>query len=132
MAVRWFLFIAALLFISSEVPLVIAQPAQPQKAETTLPKKEKSDKTDTTPAKAPKTDEKTPPKAPLFTTTDGSVIIAGQKIEYKATAGMLPATDMTGKAKANIFFMAYTRKTGESPSTRRLTFCFNGGPGSAL
>jgi carboxypeptidase C (cathepsin A) len=118
MAARWFVFIGTLLFISSAMPLAVAQ--QPQ-AEKTPQKKEKSDKTD----------EKTPPKGPLFTATDGSVIIAGQKIEYKATAGMLPATDMTGKAKANIFFMAYTRKTGESLSTRRLTFCFNGGPGSA-
>lgn len=76
----------------------------------------------------PKKDEK--PKLPV-TVTDGSVIIAGQKVEYKATAGTLPVMDKTGKAKANIFYIAYTRKTGESPASRRLTFCFNGGPGSA-
>ncbi len=150
MAVRWLFFIVALLFTSSELLSIGAQPSQQKQAETTPQKKEKSEKTDektapkaaqsqqkqteTTPQKSEKsekTDEKTTPKAPPFTTTDGSVIIAGQKIEYKATAGMLPSTDLTGKAKANIFFMAYTRKTGESPTTRRLTFCFNGGPGSA-
>lgn len=77
----------------------------------------------------PKKEDKTP-KLPV-TVTDGSVIIAGQKVEYKATAGTLPVMDKTGKAKANIFYIAYTRKTGESPASRRLTFCFNGGPGSA-
>jgi carboxypeptidase C (cathepsin A) len=144
MAIRCFLFIAGLLFITSECPLIVAQAPQPPKAETTPPKKEKADKADEkappkekidkkdpATAKEPKTDEKTPPKPPLFTSADGSIIISGQKIEYKATAGMLPGTDKTGKAKANIFFVAYTRKTGESTSTRRLTFCFNGGPGSA-
>ncbi|AMV25213.1 Serine carboxypeptidase [Gemmata sp. SH-PL17] len=70
-------------------------------------------------------------KAPPTVTTDGSVIIAGQKVEYKATTGTLPGTDKTGKAKANIFYMAYTRKSGDAPSARPLTFCFNGGPGSA-
>ncbi|MDY3562327.1 hypothetical protein R5W23_003792 [Gemmata sp. JC673] len=70
-------------------------------------------------------------KGPPTVVTDGSVIIAGQKVEYKATAGMLPVTDKTGKAKANIFFMAYVRRSGEAAATRPLTFCFNGGPGSA-
>jgi carboxypeptidase C (cathepsin A) len=80
--------------------------------------------------KAPAKDEKAP-KPPADAVTDGSLIIAGQKVEYKATAGSLPSTDKTGKAKANIFYIAYTRKTGEPTASRRLTFCFNGGPGSA-
>lgn len=95
----------------------------PQKA---APKDDKA----TTPKKDEKPAEKAP-KIPPVAVTDGSVIIAGQKVEYKATAGTLPSVDKTGKAKANIFFIAYNRKTGESPATRKLTFCFNGGPGSA-
>src|SRR5262245_2579655 len=83
------------------------------------------------PEKQPQKENKAAPKLPPTSVTDGSVIIAGQKVEYKATAGALPSVDKTGKAKANIFYIAYTRKTGESPTTRRLTFCFNGGPGSA-
>lgn len=90
----------------------------------------------------PKKDEKAParednpkedktPKLPPVSVTEGSLIIAGQKVEYRATAGTLSIADKTGKAKANMFYMAYHRKTGESPATRRLTFCFNGGPGSA-
>lgn len=98
-----------------------------QKAAT---KDEKSVAKDEKPAKTDKADEKVQKPLPIAV-KDGSIIIAGQKVEYKATAGMLPAVDKTGKAKANIFYIAYTRKTGESPATRRLTFCFNGGPGSA-
>jgi carboxypeptidase C (cathepsin A) len=82
------------------------------------------------PAKEPKKEEK-PVKLPPTAVTDSSILIGGQKVEYTATAGTMPAVDKTGKAKANIFYVAYTRKTDEKPSARRLTFCFNGGPGSA-
>jgi len=99
----------------------------PPKDEKAAPKKDEKPVAKEEPAKK---EDKTP-KLPPMAVTDGSVIIAGQKVEYKATAGTLPSTDKTGKAKANIFYIAYTRKTGESPATRRLTFCFNGGPGSA-
>jgi carboxypeptidase C (cathepsin A) len=81
--------------------------------------------------KQPAAKEEKPFKLPPTTVTDGAVTINGQLIEYKATTGTLPAVDKTGKAKANIFYVAYTRKTDEKPAARRLTFCFNGGPGSA-
>lgn len=61
----------------------------------------------------------------------GSVTIGRQKVDYTATSGRLPVTDKTGKAKASMFFIAYTRKTDRKPENRPLTFCFNGGPGSA-
>ena len=62
---------------------------------------------------------------------NGSVTIAGKKVEYKATSGRLPIADLTGKAKAKMFFVAYTRQMDEKSGSRPLTFCFNGGPGSA-
>ncbi|MFO0814968.1 MAG: hypothetical protein U0796_17235 [Gemmatales bacterium] len=98
-----------------------------QKDDKAAPRKDEKPAVKEEPAKK----EDKAPKLPATVVTDGSLIIAGQKVEYKATAGTLPVTDKTGKAKANIFYVAYTRKTGESPATRRLTFCFNGGPGSA-
>jgi carboxypeptidase C (cathepsin A) len=61
----------------------------------------------------------------------GSVTIGRQKIDYKVTTGRLTVPDKTGKAKSNIFFIAYTRKTDAKPENRPLTFCFNGGPGSS-
>lgn len=36
-----------------------------------------------------------------------------------------------GKPKAQVFFVAYTLEDGSDPSTRPITFAFNGGPGSA-
>ena len=98
------------------------QDKKPAPAEVKAPSKEEKP--------APKEEPKAP-KLPPLVVTDGAIIIAGQKVEYRATAGVLPVMDKTGKAKANIFYIAYTRKTGESLATRRLTFCFNGGPGSA-
>ena len=65
---------------------------------------------------------------PLRTARSSSL---DRKVEYTSTSGMLLSTDKTGKAKANIFYIAYTKKTGESASSRRLTFCFNGGPGTS-
>jgi carboxypeptidase C (cathepsin A) len=62
---------------------------------------------------------------------DGTVTIAGQKVEYRSTAGMLPVKDMTGKASAEIFFTSYTKKTDAPLDKRPLTFCFNGGPGTS-
>ncbi|MFT3882786.1 MAG: hypothetical protein QM703_24425 [Gemmatales bacterium] len=113
---------------TKEKPATKQDDKTPAKSDKPAPKDDKA---------APKKEEKPAakeekgPKLPATAVSDGSVIIAGQKVEYKATAGMLPSTDKTGKAKANIFYVAYTRKTGESLATRKLTFCFNGGPGSA-
>src|SRR5262249_59043539 len=35
------------------------------------------------------------------------------------------------KPKAKVFFIAYTLEGATDPSTRPVTFCFNGGPGSS-
>ena len=43
----------------------------------------------------------------------------------------MPVKDMTGKADARIFYMAYTKKPEGEPGSRPLTFCFNGGPGTS-
>ncbi len=127
------LLLGALLVAMFGLPAIVY--SQPQQAKSENPQQKdakapaKNDAAGTKDDKAPKKEEK--PKLPADVVTDGSVMIAGQKVEYRATAGMLPSVDKTGKAKANIFYVAYMRKTGESPSSRRLTFCFNGGPGTA-
>jgi carboxypeptidase C (cathepsin A) len=53
------------------------------------------------------------------------------KLEYKATAGTLVLKDDEGKAKASMFFVAYTRTDGDAGPRRPITFTFNGGPGSS-
>lgn len=63
-------------------------------------------------------------------TTEHTVAVDGASIAYVATAGRLTLRDYEGKPKAKVFFVSYTRP-GQDPSTRPVTFAFNGGPGSS-
>ena len=51
-------------------------------------------------------------------------------MNYTATAGVLILKRDDGKARASIFFVAYTLDNADT-ATRPLTFAFNGGPGSS-
>jgi carboxypeptidase C (cathepsin A) len=73
---------------------------------------------------------------PVLTTN--TVAIAGQRVTYVAETGMLPLLKPDGTSRASVFYVAYTRvekseirnpKSEIEP--RPVTFCFNGGPGSA-
>ncbi len=59
-----------------------------------------------------------------------SITVKGQKIDYTATVAQMPIKTANGETEAWIFHTAYT-KAGVDPASRPLTFCFNGGPGSA-
>lgn len=75
--------------------------------------------------------------------TSHSITIDGRELRYTVTAGTIilkeeseKSGDQTGesegeKAKAAIFFIAYTLDGVGDPGRRPLTFSFNGGPGSA-
>ncbi len=63
--------------------------------------------------------------------TDHEVVIHGETLQYTATTGLMVMKDEEGKAKAKIFFIAYTKKNVSDVSTRPLTISFNGGPGSS-
>lgn len=56
--------------------------------------------------------------------------IGGTEVRYTATTGTLVLRSATGKPRANVFFVAYTRD-GQDPRTRPITFSYNGGPGAA-
>ena len=62
--------------------------------------------------------------------THHSIRVGGRELRYTATAGRMPIKDAEGKIEAAMFYVAYT-VDGSDPSTRPLTFSFNGGPGSA-
>ncbi len=63
--------------------------------------------------------------------THHTIAVRGQTINYTAAAGMLPIRNaQTDAVEGGMYFVAYT-KDGADPSTRPLTFAFNGGPGSA-
>jgi carboxypeptidase C (cathepsin A) len=68
---------------------------------------------------------------PAPVVTQHKMNINGQQLSYTATTGYLTLKDESGKAKANIFFIAYTRDGVSDLSKRPITYTFNGGPGSA-
>lgn len=74
-------------------------------------------------------ESKSEPKEVLVE-TQHEVEIAGEIVKYKATAGKLLMKSDDLKSRAEVFFVAYTKNEAE-PSTRPITFCFNGGPGSS-
>ena len=68
----------------------------------------------------------------------GSAMIAGAEVKYLTLTGLLPVFKEDGTPRANVFYVYYaaTDKDGKrlaatNPGTRPITFCFNGGPGSA-
>ncbi len=84
--------------------------------------------------------------------TEHTMLVNGQPLHYRATAGYLPIENSTGQPLANLFFVAYERldgsqrtedrqQTTEGPAVLRppssvlrdrpLTFAFNGGPGAS-
>ncbi|MFD1817513.1 Carboxypeptidase C (cathepsin A) [Pseudarcicella hirudinis] len=63
--------------------------------------------------------------------TKHQTTINGQTFSYTATTGYMTLKDESGKAKANIFYIAYTKDGVSDISKRPVTYTFNGGPGSA-
>ncbi len=62
--------------------------------------------------------------------TEQSITIDGKTIEYTASVGYMTQKDQEGKVLGYLFYTAYIKKNKDSTS-HPLTFCFNGGPGSA-
>ena len=62
--------------------------------------------------------------------THHSITVDGKTLSYTATAAQMPLKNPSGETEAHIFYMAYTLDGAEA-NKRPLTFCFNGGPGSA-
>ena len=85
--------------------------------------------------KEPEKKEFEPPKEERVQ-THHTLTIGGQTIHYTATAGTLVLREEKEeegepKAKASIFYIAYTKDDAGEIGSRPLTFSFNGGPGSS-
>jgi len=92
--------------------------------------------------KAAKSDERPEPKDQL-SITQHTFTSGGKTIRYTVTAGTIvlkEEAEKTGdaagesegeKARASVFFVAYTRDDVDEKARRPLTFSFNGGPGSS-
>jgi carboxypeptidase C (cathepsin A) len=63
--------------------------------------------------------------------TKHSITLDGKPINYTATVAQMPLKDASGETEAHIFYMAYTLDGVTDAAKRPVTFCFNGGPGSA-
>lgn len=87
---------------------------------------------------ASKTDSPLPPADELVV-SHHSLTINGRQLDYSVTTGTIVLKEegeeddkATGeKAKASIFFVAYTLDGVADPARRPITFSFNGGPGSS-
>lgn len=66
-----------------------------------------------------------------FSTTEHRARVGGAEIPYTATAGELVLRGEKGKARANMFFVAYTKSDVTDERSRPITFAYNRGPGSA-
>ncbi len=66
---------------------------------------------------------------PPATTTEHSVTVDGEKIDYTAEAGTIALPAKAGRPEAEIFYVAYRHKP--QSAKRPITFVFNGGPGAA-
>lgn len=70
-----------------------------------------------------------PPKTPDAVTQHG-VTIGGKVYKYTARAGTITLRNHKQQPVARMFYVAYTLD-GANPSTRPVTFLYNGGPGSS-
>ena len=70
-------------------------------------------------------------KVPKVVKKYASVTIDGKKIDYTATTSRLVLKTDAGKARASIFYVAYTRDDVKDMGKRPVMFAFNGGPGSS-
>ncbi len=62
--------------------------------------------------------------------TQHSIRIGGKQVDYTATPGKLNIRQ-EGGGSGDMFFVAYTRDGVTDIGSRPITFCYNGGPGSA-
>jgi len=76
-------------------------------------------------------DEASPARPERQVQTSHTTTIEGQAIAYTATAGTLNLEDAKHADRASVFYVAYVKDGVDDPSTRPVTFCFNGGPGSS-
>ena len=82
-----------------------------------------------------------PPAAPVerIVSTEHTLALGKKTLAYTATCGTVLLREATlkdglregDKARASVFFVAYTLKPAKKGEPRPITFAFNGGPGSS-
>jgi len=69
--------------------------------------------------------------APAPAVTHHKITVDGKLIPYTATAGTIDLTNGKDKTIGRMFYVAYTEEGVSDATTRPVTFCYNGGPGSS-
>lgn len=82
-------------------------------------------------AQSGKADEGLPVMDNPISVTEHRIEIGGEQINYTATTGYMMLKSESGKPRAYVFFMAYSKNGVTDPANRPITFSFNGGPGSS-
>lgn len=87
------------------------------------------------PANTPKKPEEPktlPDKLPADKSVPQSITVHGHTIQYTATVGTINLKARDGKTTGQVMYIAYTVDPPKGqPSTRPVTFAFNGGPGAS-
>jgi carboxypeptidase C (cathepsin A) len=69
--------------------------------------------------------------AEVHVTTQHSITIDGQRIDYDATVGSIILRNAAGQPTGELYYTAYTKRGVTDESTRPLMFAYNGGPGAS-
>ncbi len=69
--------------------------------------------------------------APAAAITHHKITLDGKTIPYTATAGTIDLENDKNEAIGRMFYVAYTQEGVSDATTRPVTFCYNGGPGSS-
>ena len=131
---------AMVVLLTGSALMTQARPQQPgggRAEQTTIPEaqrpqqpRERTRAAQTPPSEAPADGKKAPPQE-KSSVTHHSARIAGQLINYTATAATYVIKNDDGTPKASMFYVAYTRDGITDPAKRPVSFVYNGGPGSA-
>ena len=114
----------ALLLVAAALPA--AAPAQQRRQ----PQRAAEQARDTMPRPAPNRESPSDTTVQRVT-TQHSVVIGGQRIEYDATVGDIILRDSANEPIGALYFTAYIKRGVTDPSHRPITFAYNGGPGSS-
>jgi carboxypeptidase C (cathepsin A) len=112
------LMVKALLFVCMAAVSLQAQSGRPQQQA----QDDRSHEARSAPAEPPKEE---------WSVTDHTIQVGGQTIPYKASAGTTLLKNDAGEPTGLLYSVAYTRSDVKDPSSRPVSFLYNGGPGSA-
>ena len=122
---------AAALLTAGAASAQAPRPEQAQRSEQ-APRTDQPPRAATGDARPARADQGQPRRLPADQVTDHTLELPGRTLRFQATAGTIPLYPAEGDQKllVQIAYVAYTRPDSD-PSTRPVTFVFNGGPGSA-